>query len=444
MENKKKIMIIISIIVTLLLGLGIAYALFIYNKTAATNEQLVTGDIYMHYLESNTLTLEGAFPRNTYDPNVYFQFSVDGKNTTTNHDIYYDIQITRGAVPDGKIETNRILDKFVRFRLVSVSNGNESVIFNNWKYNDLVAGKRVYVTTIPKNTMTEISHVYRLYMWIGDDIKVANTDYADKDYDINEWNNIFASIKVNVTGDFEPKEVDVVATDASCFTSSVVPIYTLNDLTDSNNSSALASCVDYIGNTWNYNYNLASTPTEFCQGTGTYSLGSLYETFQELLDYDADVFSASDISYFLTNNIITSTNGVMITDYDTSCGLDVVIPATINNVSVLKIGWEAFFEDGLTSLVLPNTLKIIEKEAFSGHRFTSVTIPSNVRTIGGSSFSTGHPMYGGTVYLENVVNKTGRAFNWGAIIIDMYYEDETQFVSGTLNYGTGEVVITTQ
>ena len=207
--KKRRVMMIVMILSLALIAVGITYGvlMFSYTKIGSTNEQLVTGDIYMHYIENNELVIQNAMLRNSYDPTKYFEFSVDGKNTTTNHDIYYDILLQRGSVPNGKVEANRILDRFLKFRLVSVENNVETEIFNNKSYGDLVNSKRVYVETIPRNTTTEISHMYRLYMWIGNDVIIANTEYDDKDYEITEWNNLFGSVKVNVTGDFEVKTV---------------------------------------------------------------------------------------------------------------------------------------------------------------------------------------------------------------------------------------------
>ena len=204
MKNKKKIILLILIIA--LVGiLGITYAIFDHRQTGTTNEQLIAGDIYMHYLENNTLIIQNAMPRSSYDSNVYFEFSVDGKNTTTNHDIIYDIQLIRGDVPQGKQEANRLDDKDIRFRLVSVSNNVETEIFTNRGYVDLTEAERIHTETIPRNTASEISHVYRLYMWIDNGVIVGNT--ARSMYTMSEWTNIFASVKVNVTGDFASKEL---------------------------------------------------------------------------------------------------------------------------------------------------------------------------------------------------------------------------------------------
>ena len=62
MNNKNKIIILISIITgVLLVASGLTYAAFTYNRTGETSE-LVLGDIYMKYTENNQLTLSDAMP----------------------------------------------------------------------------------------------------------------------------------------------------------------------------------------------------------------------------------------------------------------------------------------------------------------------------------------------------------------------------------------------
>ena len=421
----------------------------------------------MHYNESNTLTISDAFPRNSYDPTKYFEFTIDGKNTTTNHDIYYDIQLIRGAVPTGKTESNRMADNLLRFRLVSVSNNVETEIFNNKKYSDLSTNHRIYVATIPRNTTSEITHRYRLYMWIDGDITLGEND----DYTLTEWNNLFASIRVDVTGDFDYKEV---STEANCFTTNIAIDYTLNDLT--NNSTALQACVNFITNTWSRRnqYTLNQTiATNFCQGTGTITAYDRLGYFQEIIDGGYD-FSIEELSYLVSQGVISKeASGVRILDYDATCGSDVVIPSvyetttytynsplasdkvstcvayltglsmSLNNGEsyesfcqgtgtiwgytfqnmldypdyssfssadlayfveqniissntgnhpVTHISNIAFDRKGLTSVIIPNSLLVIEDGydytgAFSHNELTSVVVPNNVRLLGDSAFA---------------------------------------------------------
>ncbi|MBQ8472004.1 MAG: hypothetical protein IJ501_00715 [Bacilli bacterium] len=286
---KKKIRnLILSIVITLilLLTITITYAIFTYQETGTNNQQLVLGDIYMHYKESNTIINEGnmmpidvsgyivnpimkeqsetisstelykcinytsswnwedgenaldfckgtgtkygdtfqAFIDNngffeedlTYfkENNIiiskfesldlpYFEFTITGKNTYSEKDIYYEIVLNRGNVPEEKVEENRIKDEFLRFTLIEVKDQVETTVISDQNYNNLV-NQRIWVNTISKNQTEEIDITYRLYMWIDGNVVIGN---VGQDYTTDEWNNLFASIKVNVLGDFTEKSI---------------------------------------------------------------------------------------------------------------------------------------------------------------------------------------------------------------------------------------------
>ena len=204
MDKKKKIILIISILVLIISFIGVTFTIFSYNKTG-NNGQLITGDIYMHYKESNTLTIDNALPSSTYDPTKYFEFTVDGKNTNKKYDIYYDINVGRGDIVANK--NTRLADKFIKFTLLEkIGDGEFTPVVENASYPDLVNGMRIWKNTILKNTNTEVVNTYRLYAWISNDVVIGNESVAD--YDMTTWNNqVFASIKVTVTGDFQDKEL---------------------------------------------------------------------------------------------------------------------------------------------------------------------------------------------------------------------------------------------
>jgi prepilin-type N-terminal cleavage/methylation domain-containing protein len=76
-----------------------------------------------------------------------------------------------------------------------------------------------------------------------------------------------------------------------------------------------------------------------------------------------------------------------ITAYDAAGGTNVVIPCSINNVEVTTIGSGAFYQKGLTSLFIPETVTTLSGGAFNSNLLTIINIPKNITTIGNSTFA---------------------------------------------------------
>ena len=107
----------------------------------------------MKYTENEGISLQGSLPGDPYSE--YFEFTITGTNTYEDKDIWYDVILSNGDVPDDKLEENRINSKYLKFKLVEViSETEEKVLFVDKTYNDL-NNRRVYVSTIPKNTTSE-------------------------------------------------------------------------------------------------------------------------------------------------------------------------------------------------------------------------------------------------------------------------------------------------
>ena len=205
LDHKRQIVLVVSMFIFSLIFIGVTNSIFSYSNIGL-NEKLVTGDIYMHYKESNTLIIENALPSSTYDETKYFEFTIDGKNTNTKYDIIYDITLNHGDAHETR--TERLNDKFLKFTLMEKKQGEENwtTVVDAKSYSDLSSGIRVWKDTINKNTMNEVVHTYRLYCWIDNSVVVGNTNEAD--YNQDTWNNqIYASVKVTVTGDFKDKEI---------------------------------------------------------------------------------------------------------------------------------------------------------------------------------------------------------------------------------------------
>ncbi|WP_168121277.1 cadherin-like beta sandwich domain-containing protein [Paenibacillus sp. HB172176] len=69
-----------------------------------------------------------------------------------------------------------------------------------------------------------------------------------------------------------------------------------------------------------------------------------------------------------------------ILDYN-GTATDVNIPGTLNGLTVIGIGTDAFRSNGLTSVTIPDSVRTIGTQAFLYNNLTSVTIPSSVKTI---------------------------------------------------------------
>ena len=167
----------------------------------------ITKTIYMlNDLENGTLTAadkkyfedNGIIEDNTLGL-PYFEFTIDGKNTHTKNGVNYNIQIVHG---DEETNKTRIQDKFLKFRLVSVDNNQETILKDKLTI-DNISNTTIYSSTIPANTTTEITRIYRLYMWIDGNVNICGgTQTEGCDYNVSDWSNLFASVKVNVNGKY--------------------------------------------------------------------------------------------------------------------------------------------------------------------------------------------------------------------------------------------------
>ena len=514
MKNKK-IIITLSIIAILVLTIGITYSIFTSSKTSK-NSNLVVGDIYMHYNETNQIQMEGAMPTNPYIVNPimatqeytkggtnelsrcvdafvnvgeqkelslsickgnsvkgitlqqaydrgfldqmnltdtfiqeniltnnpaipYFEFTVDGKNTTTDKDIWYEVVLSKGDNIDGK---TRIKDNLLRFRLTETKDNKETIVVNNKSYSDLTS-KRIWVDTINKNTINEVVHTYRLYMWISNDTVIGN---VNQDYTMEEWKNIFASIKVNVTGDFNEKYI-LTEIDTTCFKTEEnetgLTITDYNSLCGS--KIAIPETIDNLkvtqisSNAFNNKGLIYVDIPSSVVKIGAYAFTgnnitsiNVPETVTNLhcKAFDDGVVKNRDMTCqetdesCFTAGTINDGNEVAILDYDETCGTDVIIPRKIKGYPVTVIGNSdtaivkqlsnkvnnykfndlnnyqknvnikptafkpsgSFKNKNLTSVIIPDGVTTIDSFAFLNNRFTSVIIPDSVTTIGDSAF----------------------------------------------------------
>ena len=358
-KSKKIIMLIILITGILLTSTGITYSIFSISKTSK-NSNLVVGDIYMHYNETNQISLSNVMPSDTYT-NDYFEFTVDGKNTTTDKDIWYEIVLNHGD--NHETRTERIKDNLLMFRLTEVNDNIETEIFTNKTFSNL-ENKRIYVNTINKNTTNEIKHTYRLYMWVSDKTKIGNTENTD--YDTTTWNNqVYGSIKVNVAGDFNEK---TLATPEACFT-----VGTINDGNEVAILDYDASCgTDVIIPSTIKGYKVTVIGNSNMSYIEKMLNKSSSNKINDLNNYTNDYYNVSKI--FGERSVKGS--------FESKEIQSIIIPDSIKEIQAY-----AFLNNDLISIELLNSVAKIGYEAFGNNNLENITIGNSIQYISGNAFA---------------------------------------------------------
>ena len=209
-DRKKVISISLIIILILVVTLGISYSIFNFLGIGLGNQVAITGDIYMHYNGSDTITLTNMIPMSESEAlartDNIFNFTITGKNTS-NKDIYYGIYLEEGAEQTGK---TRIKPSDVMVYLES--DGDKLV--NSLRYQDFT--NHIYVDMIPANTTNEISKNYSLRVWLREGIIVSDTEESAS-YTTEEWANAYLSLKVRVDGNLESMNMPLMVENNETF-----------------------------------------------------------------------------------------------------------------------------------------------------------------------------------------------------------------------------------
>ena len=254
----------------------------------------ITKTIYMiNDLENGTLTADdkkyfednGIIEDNTLGL-PYFEFTIDGKNTHTKNGALYNIQLVHGNDETNK---TRIEDKFLKFRLVEVNNNQETILKDKLTI-DNINNTTIYSSTIPANTTSEITRTYRLYMWIDGNVNICGgTQTEGCDYNVSDWSNLFASIKVNVNGKYV-EETNFVEAVKNRYNGSnqdgLVAVNTAGDLATTGDTireyrySGIGNYCTYTDGTNDYNLSVSGST---CPKTACLSYGTV-------VNGDSDVF----------------------------------------------------------------------------------------------------------------------------------------------------------
>ena len=373
---KKKTLIMIITIILLLGVLGVSYAFWRYSKVGP-NQMLVSGNIYMKYTGNNTIKIDNAMPKDyaTAD-DKYFEFTIEGTNTSSK-DIWYEILISEGDTPDESTgKTIRLKPDLLLFKLVEVNGEDEEIIFDRMSYPDL-NNKSIWVDKINSQSNDEIKRTYRLYMWVSPLTSIGLESDSEEelvyDYDYNTWtNNVFASIKVIVKGDFSKKVA------YSCFTGVESANYN-KDRTEEQVSACteIFSKPDFVG--W---FSGSETPRAFCDGTGTSNGATLDQDASNSSTFAGYKDKLIEIGILIANPVDNS----LIGGYKDECSKKMVIPTYMNKNKITTLGSNAFRGKNLVSVNIPDTVEEIGTRTFSENNLTKVKIPDSVTTINSFAF----------------------------------------------------------
>ena len=206
-RNKNKFLNSLIMILLLIVLVGGSYAFFAYSRTGTQNSKMVSGNIYMRYDDVNELVLNDAFPQTKEKGilNNYFEFSVEGKNTTRNEDIYYAINLVYGSNWE---ERKRFHDEDIVFYLTEVIDGEEEVLIDSVQYKNFNDAK-IWVEKISRETDEKIKHTYRLRAWISDSVLISDSD-SKANYTTGEYRNSYTSIKINVVGNLQENDINMI------------------------------------------------------------------------------------------------------------------------------------------------------------------------------------------------------------------------------------------
>ncbi len=365
--RKRWVLVLVISTIVLLVVFGITFAFFNYSRVSE-NQILVTGEVFMKYNEKNALNITNAMPKEYVNGNDnYFEFTVEGVNNYS-EDIWYQVILNHGD--SNKTRNVRLKDELLLFKLVEVKDGDEEIIFDRMSYPSL-SNVKIFVDTIPHNTSSNLKRTYRLYMWVSPLTKIGNNNGAD--YDMETWNNqVYASVKVTVQGDFQEKEA------YSCFTGVEGATYNYD-----RNEEQVQSCTTIFSKAsfkdW---FTSEESPIAYCSGTGTSNGATMDEDALNSSSFGGYKQELIEIGILIENPIDNLTIG----GYKSECSKRLVIPSVRNRSKVTTIGGNAFREKGIIEVNIPNTIEELKYGVFFGNNLTEVELPSSVKTIGATSF----------------------------------------------------------
>ena len=183
---KKKVLMLVVLVLGLVgIILGVTYAFFNYTREGETENVLTSGSIVFHYDEiteqGRGINLIDALPADDNEQekenNSYFEFSI--KANTTVAEIPYTVALRLSE--DSNLDLSA-----VRIYLTEVEGNSESEVvyttlseLENKVFIRDFSEKVLYKTVVPVDG-NEYEKVYRLRMWIDEDIDYSSGNYNNK------------------------------------------------------------------------------------------------------------------------------------------------------------------------------------------------------------------------------------------------------------------------
>lgn len=199
---KKKLLLIIPLILVIF---GISYAFYTYSREGTSNNEIVTGQIYLRYNDTNTLLLTNVFPETKEKAMARTDneivFTINGKNEHETKNLYYEIDLNYGEEITDKI---RIKPEDVMIYLEC----DGEVLVDGISYSEWDE-QRVWVETVSANTLVESTKTYTLKAWVSEDVLISDTN-INADYTADDWNISYISLKISVYGDFVEKDLPII------------------------------------------------------------------------------------------------------------------------------------------------------------------------------------------------------------------------------------------
>lgn len=395
MKNKK-IFLILSIMVILILTLGLTYALTKYVKFSSNNIS-IAGDIYMKLDGSNQINLTNMYPMTKDEAlkldNNSFNFTITGKNTS-NKTIYYGISLeSSGTIKDSDIsvyleENNNVLVDGLRFQ--------------SFKDNP------IYIDTIVGNTKEEFTKNYTLRVWLRENVLISDTE-SNADYTTDEWANSSISLKLKVDGDLNYKQVPLKVETNNTYVENNKSYFlaTVSNYLNTSEEGELLDTIDKMNLTINNtNNNVLFTYKD--------SLGNVNNTKQENLNlsYDFNKKQSVQVQVFME-----SIN-------DANQETDIIVKSTKNDEEVYSLiqkveiqGNNFCLNNGFTKL----SDCLLASEAFSSSVDDAKTLISNKGSV---NLNDTAPSY---TYVEDITTNVNNVYSYTGY--KFYFADSYEFDS---------------